>query len=583
MQTTADGVRGVLGGVAAGLGQQPFVLLFATLTLGYALGRVRIKGFGLGVTASTLLVGLGVSLTAARLFDVEYAIPEFAGTIFFNLFMFSVGMKVGPQFVSGLRRDAAKFVWIALLVPALSLAAMLALRALFDLQPGMSAGIFAGSNTSVSGLGAAQTAYAAGAGRVPAGVPNEDVIANMSTAFACAYCISMTLFVLAMRLPDMFGRDTARAAHELEAQLRSEDAPVPPGAAGAFVPDRPAPWGVRTYVVEQAGAVGARLDALRAAHPSVSVERVVRDGRRLEPSDELVVHAGDLVTLYGATPRLIDAGARLGSEAAHALPRELLPQTVDIVTRRDAPHGCGLSELARGLAHGLYVNALFRGGQSIPFGPETELRRGDVVRVTGTARRLSSLEGEVGRIVRPSVTTDVLTVALGVVLGALVGMITISVGPVRIPLGAAVGLLVVGIALSMLRTYNPALGGPYPEPARQMIEDVGLNVFVAILGINSGAGVIEAVESGALVSILVGCAVVGVVPATLVWFIGRYALRMNLAMLLGAVAGARSNSAAMRAAQDASRSTVPAIAYPVTYAISSVVLTVLAYAVAMLG
>jgi putative transport protein len=135
----------------------------------------------------------------------------------------------------------------------------------------------------------------------------------------------------------------------------------------------------------------------------------------------------------------------------------------------------------------------------------------------------------------------------------------------------------------MLRTYNPALGGPYPEPARQMIEDVGLNVFVAILGINSGAGVIEAVESGALVSILVGCAVVGVVPATLVWFIGRYALRMNLAMLLGAVAGARSNSAAMRAAQDASRSTVPAIAYPVTYAISSVVLTVLAYAVAMLG
>ena len=226
---------------------------------------------------------------------------------------------------------------------------------------------------------------------------------------------------------------------------------------------------------------------------------------------------------------------------------------------------------------------MFRGGDAVPFGPETVVERGDVLRVTGTKWRIKQLENELGTVVRPSVSTDIVTLALGLALGGLLGMTTVSIGAVRVTLGASVGILLVGIALSTLRTYNPAFGGPYPEPARRMIEDIGLNVFVAVLGINAGAGVMKVVEGGALAPILVGCVLVGIVPAVITWFIGQRFLRMNDALLLGAVAGGRCNSAGLGAAQETTKSTVPAISYPVTFALSNVLLTLSSYVFALLG
>jgi len=112
------------------------MLLFLVVAAGYVLGRFKVKGIGLGATASTLVVGLIVSLVSAHV-GAPLSIPEFAGTIFFNLFMFAVGMKVGPQFLSGLRRDAGKFILLGLLIPGLAIGLMFAVRALFHLGPGI--------------------------------------------------------------------------------------------------------------------------------------------------------------------------------------------------------------------------------------------------------------------------------------------------------------------------------------------------------------------------------------------------------------------------------------------------------------
>jgi len=137
--------------------------------------------------------------------------------------------------------------------------------------------------------------------------------------------------------------------------------------------------------------------------------------------------------------------------------------------------------------------------------------------------------------------------------------------------------------LSTIRTRYPLFGGPYPEPARQLIEDLGLNVFIAILGINSGAGVLKAIAQGAIGPVVIGCLVVGFVPAIVAWFVGSGPLKMNLALLMGAVAGGRCNSAGMRASQEATQSAVPAISYPVTFAISNIVFTFLSYVMVMVG
>lgn len=555
------------------LGGQPFILLFIVVAGGYAVGRVRIKGIGLGATASTLVVALAFSLLAAGR-GVKLALPELASTIFFNLFMFSVGMKVGPQFLSGLKRDAGKFIFFGFFIPALSAGLLLAMRALIHLEPGMLPGILAGSTTATPGLGAAEAAYSASGG-------HEAAVGNLSTAFALSYCVSMTLFIVMMKLPDLLGRDTPRAARELEAQIRGGLSSPLPGSADEFL-SGPIPVRLRSYQIERPDAVGHRLGELRRTYPFVAIERVLRGGRLLEPADDIVLQAHDTLALYGSIERLLRAATVIGPEVDEPALRDVGAETVDVVAHGPFA-GHTLSELAADVGHGLYLNGMFRGGNEIPKGPDTVVRRGDVLRVTGTTWRIKALEKLVGQVIRPSVSTDIVTLALGLAAGSALGAITIPLGSMKIAVGSAVGLLLVGIALSVLRTRQPGFGGPFPEPARQLLEDLGLNVFIAVLGLNAGAGVAHALSGGALTPILVGCLIVGFVPAIVAWVIGAFAFKMNDALLLGAVAGGRCNSAGMHAAQEAARSNVPAISYPVTFAISNVVLTVTSYVFALLG
>jgi putative transport protein len=575
------GLHGVVGRCLSFLGTQPFVLLFLVVTVGYLLGGLEIRGVGLGTTGATLVVALEMSVWALAGNGIRFEVSGFASIIFFNLFMFAVGMKVGPQFISGLRRDAGKFILLAVLIPATSFALMLAFKRFFALEPGFSAGIFSGANTATPGLGAAQTAYANGEAPLRQ-VTKDAALGNLSTAFAFAYCVTMVLFILLLKvLPGLFRRDAAKEAQSYLESAAGGGAPLP-GEAAAFLVGT-LPVATRAYSVEQREVVGARVSELRQATPLVAVERVLRGGEVLAATDDVKLQQGDTVALFGTVPRLIVAGPKIGPEVDAPQILEKQRQTVDLVVDGGSVRGRTLGDLAKDVGHGLYLNAMFRAGEAFPFTPDVEVRKGDVLRVTGSKDRLAQLEQVAGRVVRPSLATDIVTLSLGLAFGALLGSLTVPIGSARIALSASVGLLVVGIALSSWRTRNPAFGGPFPEPARQLLEDLGLSVFVAILGLNAGDGVIHALRSGGLVPIVLGCLVVGLVPPLLGWIVGLYALKMNGALLLGAVAGGSCNAAGMRAAQETTQSTVPAISYPVAFAVSNVLFTLLTYATALLG
>jgi putative transport protein len=574
------GLHRAVGASLRFMAKEPFVLLFLVVTAGYILGRLQFRGVGLGTTGATLVVALEMSVWALQGEGIQFEVAGFASTIFFNLFMFAVGMKVGPQFVSGLKRNAAKFIFLAFLIPGLSFLAILTFRQAFTLEPGLSPGIFAGANTATPGLGAAQTAIAAGEANLR-GKTTELALGNLSTAFAFTYCVTMVMFIMLLKLlPRLFRRDAVGDAQKYLASMSGGGIPLPGDAAAFLVGTLPV--ATRAYAVQSPELLGRTLAEIRDTHPLVAVERVLRDGRVLAPADDLTLCEGDTVALYGTIPRLLAAGPEIGPEVDAPQLLERARQTVDLVMG-DFVSGQTLGQLAKTVGHGLYLNAMFRGGQSLPFGLDVQVQKGDVLRVTGGRERIAELEQKGIRIVRPSLSTDMVTLGLGLTFGALLGALSVSIGSAKLALSASVGLLVLGIALSSLRTRNPALGGPFPEPARQLLEDLGLSVFVAILGLNAGAGVIHAVQTGGLLPIIVGCFVVGLVPPLIGWVLGLYALKMNSALLLGAVAGASCNAAGMRASQETSRSTVPAISYPVAFAISNVLFTLLTYAATIIG
>ena len=257
-------------------------------------------------------------------------------------------------------------------------------------------------------------------------------------------------------------------------------------------------------------------------------------------------------------------------------------RTVDVVVGRTECVGRSLPELRPLVGPGLYLNAVFRAGASLPTGPETRLKVGDVLRVTGTDTHIEKLGRTVGQVVRRSHSSDVLTLALGLLVGAALGAIPVPVLGIQIRFGAA-GILLTGILFAWLKTRHPALGGPISEGGRRLMEEMGLNVFTAVLAVNLGPGVHQVLTGGPVGSLIGGCLLVGTVPALVTWWIGRRLFGMNPALLMGAMAGARQNTASMQTAEELTRSAVPSIGYPVPLAISIVTLSVVAYVLALLA
>jgi putative transport protein len=189
---------------------------------------------------------------------------------------------------------------------------------------------------------------------------------------------------------------------------------------------------------------------------------------------------------------------------------------------------------------------------------------------------VDKLAALMGKVARPSTGTDLLTLSLGMILGFLIGAIAFPIAGSKVGLGNAGGLLVSGVivssAVSRLRFF-----GNTPNAARNVLEDLGLVVFIAIVGINAGAGLLTQLSGAVALKIFIAGFITCTLPPILVWAIGYNIMKINPAVLMGGVAGARSHSGPCREAAKEINSSVPWIGFPVGYAVSGVLLTVFGY------
>jgi putative transport protein len=572
MSTDAAGrFHGPLAWLFGVFAHQPLLALFLTIAAGYALGKLKYKGLGLGTTAATLIIGLVVSLMAASLFGKPLKIDAVVQTLFFNFFMFAVGLRVGPQFFAGLERDGWRFVGVsavvALLAPPLAILAGL----VFNLPKGAATGVLAGGMTASAALGAAQSAITPGGG-------GQSVADHLSAAFTLTYILSMTSFVILVKfLPRWFHRDPVASAHEMEVALQGSSTAPAPGSDSAFIVGY-TPLAHRAFRVENAALAGLSLAQIRAVAPRASIEVVRREGKMIPVDGDFRLHLGDEIGVVGNIEGMIRAaGQEVGPELADPALRDVKMETDDLVVTDAAFAGKKLRELGEQLGGGIYLVAWFRAGNQLPIAPEGEVKRGDVLRVTGSVARVENAGRSLGGIVRYNMATDILTLTLGLALGIGVGLLAVKIGSIKFALGTAVGLLLAGVALGTLRARNPLLGGPVPDPARALLEDLGLAVFIAALALTSGPGVVDSIRGGTLVPVLIGGLVVALVPACVGYAVGLSALKLNPSVLLGAICGARCNTAGLKVAQEEAHSAVPAIGFAVPTALGTVLVTIAAY------
>jgi len=220
----------------------------------------------------------------------------------------------------------------------------------------------------------------------------------------------------------------------------------------------------------------------------------------------------------------------------------------------------------------VFLRRLTREGLELPLLPGTRLNRGDVATLIGPEEAVEALTAQIGDPDRKTTTTDFFTVGLGIAVGCLIGLPAIMIGSVNLALSTSVGTLIAGLFFGWLRPTRPRLFGPVPEAAQKFMINFGLATFVAVTGLHAGPVFLSALREVGLVLFVAGV-VCTLIPPTVGLLFGRYVLRMNPVLLLGAVAGAQTMTAAMVAVQEAAKSRVPLLGFTVPYAVANIILT----------
>jgi putative transport protein len=576
-----------LHGVFVFLGQQNWVFILLALAIGYPIGRIKLGPVSLGTTTGVLLVAVFASMTAQVAFGLTYSIPTIVSTIFLTLFMYALGLGTGPKFFAGIRSAGVGAIVIGLIIWSTNWIICFVGAKLAGLASGFTAGLISGSYTDTAVLGVAQAAVQSGSVRIPANMTPAQVGANMAAAYAISYILSSIGTILLIRyLPALFGHDSVEDAKKAEQAFSGAGTHPLPGTPQAFLLGY-SPFDIRAYKVTHAAFIGKNVVDLFEAHPQAPILKVMRDGHAISVLENPTLRAGDIVAIRAEVCDLLLEGEQCGEEVDDLKARDIPIEAADIVVGSHAVAGETVEHLAREkFAYGLRLTAIFRAGQEIPLGPTTDIRFHDVLRLVGPdfcIDRTAKAFGSRAITEKTLATTEVTYMAVAMLVGYIVGTISITVFGIPFVLGTSAGSLLAGILVAYLRSRSPLFGGPVSEGARSFLQDVGLNIFVAALGANVGPKIIGAL-SGTTVIWLALIGITGaLLPVVIAFFVGDRLLKMNSVINAGACAGGRNCTPGLNALLDQSKSQIAAVPFPVAYAVTTVLVLIGGYVAQVLN
>ena len=535
------------------LRNNPELAVFLTLAIGFFIGRIKFGSFSLGIVVGTLFAGVLVG-------QLDIKVPAIVKTIFFDLFLFTTGYKVGPQFFRGLKRDALPQVALTVVLCVVCLFTAYGFAKLLGYDVGTAAGLLAGAFSESTVIGTAGQAIQRLA------IPEAEMAAlvnNIPVAYAVTYLVGTASLVWFLPTigPKLMGIN-----------LREEGARMQAEIAGTAEPGSRF-FDIRAYRVSNptlANKTVAEIEAL-PQDARVFIVRIRHGGEVLESTPASVIHLNDVVAVI-ARQEVHMRGDRIGPEVDDKALLDIPIEALDVVITQQSFVGKSLPELARlESARGVFLRKLTRAGHEIPTGAATNIDRGDVLRLIGTKAEVDRVANELGYADRLTPETDMVFVGTGIVLGGFVGLLSVTIAGIPLTLTASGGALIMGLVFGWLRSAYPYFGR-IPEPAIWVFDTVGLCTFIGVVGLSAGPSFISGLQKTGVSLVMVGL-VSALLPHTIGILFGRYVLKMSPLIVLGACAGAGTITAALRAIQDEAKSSVPALGYTVPYAIGNILLT----------
>jgi aspartate-alanine antiporter len=540
----------------------PEIFLLLSVAIGTVLGRIRFKGFALGATACTLIVAVILGQLGT------FNIPPLFRSVFFSLFVFTIGYRSGPEFFASLNFRTLSQVGVAVATSLTGLLIVLAFAHFFHLDAGTTAGLAAGGLTQSSLIGTASGALA------QLGL-SEDVLkqqqANVAAGYAVTYILGyiLTLLFVPLVAPWLMGIDLRTEAKKLEASLTGTGSPKSGNLSWRK-------FNARAYRVEKATGetVGTIEDRIGNR---VVIERIIRKGQQVEPDRSAVLERGDEIALAGPSAAIISAGTHIGLEIdGNEILHDVAGEVLDVVVDARQLHGRTIREVAERVgddARGVFLRDLKRRGQEVPLTLQTQVYLGDIMTLVGSVGDVERAAGKIGQVLRYSERSDIAFLAAGIAVGLIAGLVSFKAGSFAITLGGAGGALIAGLFCGWLRTRQPLMGA-FPPAAQQTLSDLGLGGFIAAIGLVNGPAALTAIQAHGLLLLGMGV-VVTLVPLTVATIVAHRVLKLNPVIVCGALAGAMTVDAAVTGACEVAESQTPVLGVAVPYAVGNVLLTML--------
>ncbi|MFT4434862.1 aspartate-alanine antiporter [Caballeronia sp. 15715] len=564
--------------------KSPEIALFLSLAVGYFIGQINFGKFQLGGVGGSLLAAVVISQ-----FGVQ--IDNGVKSVMFAIFIYAVGYDSGPQFFNSLSRKTLREIAMAVFLAVSALVTVLVCAKLFGLNKGIAAGLAGGALTQSAIIGTAGDAIAR------LGLPVAETKAlqgDVAVAYAVTYVFGSlgAIIVCVNILPKFMGQSLKDAAAEAEKSLlggavvhgAGQTAAMPElvGRAYRVTGGKGAAarvGGADAGGLALSGAAGRTVAEIEMAESDmITIERIRRAGKALEPRPDVMLQVDDIVLVVGRREVMVTAASNIGEEVADTDGISVVMQNRQgVFTRKGMNHmtiAAVRTTVDRDLRHGVFVQEIRRADQPLPILPETQLEHGDVITFYGSPQDTKRAVDAAGYELPVTNKTDFIYMGVGIVLGLLIGLIVVDVAGVPLTLGSGGGCLLAGLLFGWMRGKHP-MYGVMPSAASQLMKDFGLAAFVAAVGLNSGLAAVVTVKNSGLTIFLLG-AVVTILPLVLTMLFGRYVLKYtNAALLAGALTGSRSANPAFGGVLDKAESAVPTVPFAITYALANVLLTLL--------
>lgn len=513
----------------------PYIALFVIIAVGIAVGKISIMGISLDTSAVIF-----IAFIFGHFGVIMPSIIQKIGLIFF---IYSVGIQAGPGFFESFKKHGLKLIVLSAIVVGSGAILTLLSSYAFNIKKELVVGIFTGALTSTPGLAAAIES-------------TKSPLASIG--YGIAYPFGVLGVILFVKFVNKFLRVDVQKE---EAKYQQE-----------IISDHPMLIN-KNYVVENPNVFGKSIDEIKIrSMTSTNVSRVLHGEQAFTPTLDTILTEGDIIKVVGTESDLKNIEILIGKETDRQISlgkkfvvKPFLVSNKEVVNK-------SFVQLALFTKYNATATSIRRSGINIAPNAHTKIRFGDKIMIACSEDDLKAVSNLFGDDRKVLVELDFLPVSIGIIIGILVGMISIPLGDGAFKLGLTGGVLLSSLILSKIGKTGNLIWNIAGE-SNQMLRKLGLLLFLTSVGTNAGEHIVETILNNGYELLIVG-AIITFFPMFIATIIGHYFYKLNFLTLIGALTGSMTSTPALSSIDSLIESNAPKIAYANVYPFALVLIIV---------